>query len=80
MPSYVVAWRYQSSYGGPWEAGQTVELSEAMAEAVERDSPGVLRGATLPTAKNRLAKAQQKREVQDKITRDGFRAVRDRED
>jgi hypothetical protein len=39
---YLVQWNYKSSLGGPWEAGQVIDQPVQMAEAVERDSPGVL--------------------------------------
>jgi hypothetical protein len=39
---FKVQWKYSSSLGGPFLAGDTVELGEAMAEAINRDSPGVL--------------------------------------
>jgi hypothetical protein len=40
---YEVMWDYRSSLGGPWVKGQVVEMSPEMAEAITRDSPGVLR-------------------------------------
>ena len=39
---YIVQWRYVSGFGGPWKAGQVIEASEADAEIINRDSPGVL--------------------------------------
>lgn len=39
---YTVQWRYASSYGGPWDAGTVVDLDTPVAEAINRDSPGVL--------------------------------------
>ncbi len=39
---YLVQWNYKSSLGGPWVAGQMVDVSLQVAEAVNRDSPGVL--------------------------------------
>lgn len=46
MPRYLVNWRY-SAYRdgvtyGPYAEGDTVELSEADAAWIDRDSPGVL--------------------------------------
>lgn len=45
MPRFTVAHRYASSHNGrqfgPWEPGTEVELDEADAAWVERDSPGV---------------------------------------
>lgn len=42
MTTYVVQWNYKAGKVGPWFAGDTVDLSPAEAEAVNRDSPGVL--------------------------------------
>lgn len=42
MPRYVVQWRYKSGLGGPWQAGEVVELTAEAAAAVNVDSPGVL--------------------------------------
>jgi hypothetical protein len=46
MPRYTVAHRYTSTRDGqrygPWQRGETVELSEADAAWVNRDSPGAL--------------------------------------
>ena len=39
---YRVNWSYQSSAGGPWWAGQLVEMPVDQAEAVNASSPGVL--------------------------------------
>ena len=39
---YMVRWNYKAGAYGPWNAGDTVELSPAEAEAINRDSPGVL--------------------------------------
>lgn len=39
---YRVLWKYASSLGGPWAEGQVIELKEAVAAAVNIDSPGVL--------------------------------------
>ena len=42
MPNYKVKWDYTSSLGGPWIKGDVIEMDEAKAEAVNKDSPGVL--------------------------------------
>jgi len=42
MTQYTVQWSYHSGIGGPWAAGEIVKLSPAHAEALNRDSPGVL--------------------------------------
>lgn len=39
---YRVSWKYQSGLGGPWSAGEVLEMDPASAEAINRDSPGVL--------------------------------------
>ena len=50
MKKYSVLWRYKSSLGGPWMKGDLIELDEDLAEAINKDSPGVLKEAK--TAKN----------------------------
>lgn len=40
--TYYVNWRYQSNLGGPWAAGDEVELESDVAQAIDNDSPGVL--------------------------------------
>ncbi len=40
--NFKVQWKYSSSLGGPFMPGDTVELDEVRAEAINRDSPGVL--------------------------------------
>jgi hypothetical protein len=39
---FKVRWKYTSSLGGPFLKDDVVELDEAKAEAINRDSPGVL--------------------------------------
>lgn len=39
---YRVAWKYQSGLGGPWAVGEILEMDPDCAEAINRDSPGVL--------------------------------------
>lgn len=40
---YKVQWNYASGMGGPWRAGEVVEIDNtAVAEAINVDSPGVL--------------------------------------
>lgn len=39
---YRINWDYASSLGGPWKEGESVELDDALAEALGNDSPGVL--------------------------------------
>ncbi len=42
MKRYKVQWNYSSALGGPWRKGDVVELDPDLAEAINRDSPGVL--------------------------------------
>lgn len=44
MPEYIVKWKYKSGLGGMWFPGDQVELSPALAAAINNDSPGVLDG------------------------------------
>lgn len=46
MPRYLVTHAYQTDRLGPWVAGDEVELDDAIAAHVERDSPGTLQSAT----------------------------------
>lgn len=48
MKTYAVQWYYKSGLGGPWGQGLLVDLTEAQAEAVNHDSPGVLIPADSP--------------------------------
>lgn len=66
MTTYTVQWNYASSYGGPWREGEVVELDEAVATAVNRDSPGVVvpkkpkpKPEAKPRAKNAPTKTRQ---------------------
>lgn len=60
---YIVQWDYASNLGGPWKAGQKVELSEAEAEAINRDSPGVLDAKPPAEAKREVAEPPKDRQV-----------------
>jgi hypothetical protein len=42
MKQYLVRWKYKSSLGGPWRAGEVVALDDERAADIGRDSPGVL--------------------------------------
>lgn len=43
MPRYRVTQRYASSYGGPWDEGDIIELGSVVdALDVNRDAPGTL--------------------------------------
>ncbi len=65
---YIVKWDYKSSYGGPFTKGTVVELEAGQAEAINRDSPGVLapvmeKGArSQPPAKDRMVRGGKDRE------------------
>ena len=39
---YRVLWTYRSGIGGPWQAGDVVDVDEPLATAINHDSPGVL--------------------------------------
>jgi hypothetical protein len=39
---YKVQWNYRSGLAGPWMAGDEPEVEPELAEAINRDSPGVL--------------------------------------
>lgn len=66
---YLVQWDYKSALAGPWRGGDVVEIDERLAEAVNRDSPGVLK----PAGK----KEQKVAPLSDKVRKD--RMVRDAE-
>jgi hypothetical protein len=40
---FEVRWNYKSSLGGPWKKGDVVQVDPPLAEAINRDSPGVLK-------------------------------------
>lgn len=70
MKKYKVQWDYRSATLGPWVKGEVVELDPALAEAVNRDSPGVLRPVTARTkkrakksSKDRMARGSKDRSV-----------------
>lgn len=42
MAFYTVTRRYTSSIAGPWQGGETVDLSPAQAAALEADSAGIV--------------------------------------
>lgn len=89
---YSVQWNYSSGLAGPWLVGDSVELSEEQASAVNRDSPGVLvpvgeqlqldshaeRLVETP-ANDRQVKGSKKRGDrgrEEPITKDDFKAVK----
>lgn len=39
---YVLGWAYKTGTFGPWAAGEVVELTDADAAHIQRDSPGIL--------------------------------------
>lgn len=86
MTQYIVQWDYASGIGGPWAAGETVELTDDRAEAINRDSPGVLvavgpvADAPIPEARDRMVKRAKHRGQggdQSGIDKTTFKAVRD---
>lgn len=84
---YLVQWNYRSSLAGPWMKGDVVELDERLAEAVNRDSPGVLKPAgkkqekaeplSEATRKDRMVREAEThgRGVEDPMTTEDFKAV-----
>lgn len=42
MAKFIVQWKYGSSLGGLWQKGDVVDLDPQQAEAIGKDSPGVL--------------------------------------
>lgn len=88
MKKYAVQWEYTSNLGGPWAADETVELDELRAEAINRDSPGVLievgasAAPVIPAARDRMIKRAQHRGQDgpvEAIDRTTFKAVKDHE-
>jgi hypothetical protein len=86
MNKYTVQWDYSSGLGGPWAAGETVELDETRAADINRDSPGVLvevgpvDEAPIPAARDRMVKRAKHRGVggpQEPIDKTTFKAVKD---
>lgn len=65
---FKVQWNYTSSLGGPFVTGDVVELDEAKAEAINRDSPGVLE-ATIKKAEPVGEKVIKDRAVKQAETR-----------
>ena len=57
---YIVNWPYRSSLGGPWQGGDRITLDDAVAEAINRDSPGVLSPAEAVKA-DRMVKSSRTR-------------------
>ena len=57
---YIVNWPYRSSLGGPWQGGDRITLDDAVAEAINRDSPGVLSPAEVVKA-DRMVKSSRTR-------------------
>jgi hypothetical protein len=79
---YLVQWKYKSSLGGPWMKGDVVEIDDRLADAVNRDSPGVLKPAAEALSKedrrDRMMRAEQTyaRGAEEPITRGDFKAVK----
>ena len=86
----LVRWNYRSSLGGPWVEGDVVDVDADVAEAIGRDSPGVLGPLPLPSpAAESEGERQEEAPPRDRmvrrkdrggggpITRAEFRAVKD---
>lgn len=65
MAKYIVTRRYVSSYGGPWEKGQELEMDPEEADRINVDSPGVLK----PAPSKRAVKKSKDRQVKAASTR-----------
>lgn len=72
MPRYVVNQRYGSmrdgKQWGPWQAGLVIDLSEADAEWLNTDSPGVLSLEVEPEPEPPLAKPVETKLVETKAS------------
>ncbi len=84
---YLVQWNYKSSLAGPWLKGDLVDIDDRLAEAVNRDSPGVLRAAgkkekeqplNEEIRKDRMVREAETRSrgTQEPISADDFKAVK----
>jgi len=81
---YKFKWNYKSSLGGPWLKGDVVDLREDMAEAINRDSPGVLEevGSKIHIKENRMvaeaefSRKAEKNVKQEAIDKTVFKAVK----
>ena len=69
MAKYVVQWNYKSSLGGPFMKKDVVEVSEELAEAINRDSPGVFKNLPLPLPKGK-GKAEKPETVDKTVIQD----------
>lgn len=77
MPRYKILHRYSSSYFGPFEEGTEIELTEADAEWLLHDSPGVLEEID-PAEQQAKKKADNERRAQayrDKAERDADKTI-----
>ena len=63
--NFKVQWKYTSSLGGPFVAGDTVDLDEALAQAINRDSPGVL----VAVNPKKAGKPVSKEEIRDRAVK-----------
>ena len=85
MSKYMVQWKYSSSLGGPYVKGDVIDIDDQQADAINRDSPGVLvkgkKTDAVPvdqkTVHDRQVKAAQTRgrSKGDPMTRGNFGAV-----
>lgn len=84
---YQVMWKYSSSLGGPWMKGDFIDVDPGIAEAINRDSPGVLKktGAANPILDEKKRKDRMVKEAETRgrgkgkgpITKADFKAVKD---
>lgn len=84
MPTYTFTQSYRSSYG-QGDKGDVVELSEAQAADINRDSPGTLElqkqsaRAVEKAPNNRQVTAAKNRGKEEPIDKTTFKAVRDKQ-
>lgn len=84
MGRYTVQWDYESSLGGFWRKGDVIQLDDEVAEAVNRDSPGVLkrvkgrkRGENRQVVEGRTRARDNTAGDQGVMTKGSFGAVRE---
>lgn len=83
MPKYLATQRYASSYlPGGVAAGEVIDLTEAEADAINRDSPGTLvpnpEGVAEPASDRQMKAPPQRRDrgEQSPIDKATFKAVK----
>lgn len=68
-----VRWDYRSSIGGPWLAGDVVDVDPGVAEAIGKDSPGVLTPSPLPSPSVGEGAREMEKPPRDRMVRRGDR-------